>query len=225
MSVDWIIILFQRLDAKPRFLISLFVASVVYPIIPHRLEFVTRIVITWNAGTICFLSLVLVMMSRASVPKMRSYARARDESRWIILFAVVAAACISLLAIALMLSSTGNSLNEKSLLHITLALLTIFASWSLIHTMFALHYAHLYYQDDSYSHSNLIAPLAFPTELHPDYGDFLYFAFGIGMSSQVADVQINSRSIRRFALVHQVLAFFFNTLILALAVNIVASSI
>lgn len=91
--------------------------------------------------------------------------------------------------------------------------------------MFALHYAHLYYQQSSDRDLEATAPLEFPSEKLPDYVDFLYFSFGIGMTSQVADVQIKSRLLRRLALVHQVLTFFFNTLILALGINILASLI
>jgi uncharacterized membrane protein len=87
-------------------------------------------------------------------------------------------------------------------------------------------YAHLYYQNQG-DRQNLkqTASLEFPAEKTPDYGDFLYFSLGIGMTFQVADVQINSRLLRRFALIHQVLSFFFNTLILALGINILASII
>ena len=91
--------------------------------------------------------------------------------------------------------------------------------------MFALHYAHLYYQNRNNQDSNQTAPLGFPSEEMPDYVDFVYFSLGIGMTSQVADVPINSRLLRRFALIHQVLTFFFNTLILALGINILASLI
>ena len=185
----------------------------------------TRIIISWDAGVVCFLTLVWVMMSRATPQKMRSYAQRQDESRWIILFAVVAAACTSLIAIVFMLSGNKNLPDRVSILHITLALFTIVVSWLLIHTMFALHYAHLYYQTQNSLNLEQAAPLEFPTEKLPDYGDFLYFSLGIGMTSQVADVQITSRLLRRLALIHQVLTFFFNTLILALGVNILASLI
>ena len=171
------------------------------------------------------MALVYVMMSRATIQKMRFQAQRQDESRWIILIVVVTAACTSLLAIVLMLSGSKQLSPQILTLHITLSLFTIFASWLLIQTMFALHYAHLYYQRISDGNLEATAPLDFPSEKLPDYGDFLYFSFGIGMTSQVADVQIKSRLLRRLALVHQVLAFFFNTLILALGINILASLI
>ncbi|WP_052055260.1 DUF1345 domain-containing protein [Myxosarcina sp. GI1] len=138
--------MFGHLDPKPRLLISLTGSSIVYFLTPDWLQLSTRIIICWNVGAVSFLTLVLLMMSKATPKKMRSYARHQDESRWIILFAVVAAACSSLLAIVLMLSGSKNTFEGASLLHIILALFTIVAFWLLIHTMFALHYAHLYYQ-------------------------------------------------------------------------------
>ena len=164
-------------------------------------------------------------MSKATIQKMRLQARRQDESRWIILIVVVAAACTSLLAIILMLSGSKKFSPQILTLHISLSLFTIVASWLLIQTIFALHYAHLYYKQSSDRDSEVNAPLEFPSEKLPDYGDFLYFSFGIGMTSQVADVQISSRLLRRLALVHQTLTFFFNTLILALGINILASLI
>ena len=138
-----------------------------------------------------------------------------------------------------MLSGSKNLPQRILILHIALALLTIFTSWLLIHIMFALHYAHLYYYGDRQSYPEGLAgrnppqtaaatetsPLEFPGSKSPDYLDFVYFSLGIGMTSQVADVQITSDLLRRLALIHQVLSFFFNTLILALAINIMASLI
>lgn len=218
--------MFKHLDAKPRLLISVLGSLLIYFLIPNWLQPLTRIIISWNFGVICFLTLVWLMMSHATPKKMRSQAQRQDESRWIILMAVVIASCTSLLAIIFMLSGSKHFARQIMTFHIALALFTIAAAWLLINTMFALHYAHLYYQALGDRHAlNQTSPLEFPAEKMPDYGDFLYFSFGIGMTFQVADVQINSRLIRRFALIHQVLSFFFNTLILALGINILASII
>lgn len=184
----------------------------------------TRILFAWDIGVIIFLSLVWVMMMKATTQKMQRSAQRQDESRWTILIVVVAAACASLLAIGFMLSKNRNVSSSILTLHIILTLVTIVVSWLLIHTMFALHYAHLYYQAKS-DRISLPKALDFPTEKQPDYWDFLYFSFGIGMTCQVSDVPINSRLLRRLVLVHEVLTFFFNTVILALAINIVASLI
>ena len=201
----------------------MFASLVIYWLTPQWLRQSTRTIIAWNAGVICFLILASVMISRASTAKMRPRAQRQDASRWLILLVVVVAACTSLLAIVFMLNGSKNLRQGILILHLSLSLSTIFASWLLIHIMFALHYAHLYYLGDRPSSET--RPLEFPAQQHPDYIDFIYFSLGIGMTSQVADVQITSRLLRRVALIHQVLSFFFNTLILALAINIMASLI
>lgn len=215
--------IFSFLDRKPRLLFSVLASLVIYWLTPQSLLLSTRIIIAWNGGVLCFLGLILVMISRANTARMRSRAQHQDASRWLILFVVVFAACTSLLAIVFMLNGSKDLKQGLLILHLSLSISTIFASWLLIQIMFALHYAHLYYLGDR--PSSATTPLDFPNEQHPDYIDFIYFSLGIGMTSQVADVQITSRLLRRVALVHQVLSFFFNTLILALAINIMASLI
>jgi uncharacterized membrane protein len=224
--------LLKHLDAKPRLLVAILVAAAVYFLLPQWMQRSTRIIVTWDLGVISFLILVGVMMNNATTQKMQRSSQREDESRWTILALVVAAACASLLAIGFMLTESKNLSSRLLTLHITLTLVTIVVSWLLIHTMFALHYAHLYYQAKNDrgafpegNRSPLPNALDFPTENQPDYWDFLYFSLGIGMTCQVSDVPINSPLLRRLVLVHEVLTFFFNTIILALAINILASLI
>src|SRR5208282_440509 len=110
--------------------------------------------------------------------------------------------------------------------HVMLAALTILLSWFFMNTMFALHYAHGYYGDaDPSSDYRATGGLVFPGHPEPDYWDFLYFSFVIGMTFQVSDVQIEDHGLRRVALAHGVLAFFFNVVILALVINLLAGMI
>jgi len=163
------------------------------------------------------------MMNAAAPNKMRQGAQRQDESRLAILTLVVAAACASLIAIGFMLKHTQGLPIIALTLHVTLAVITVVCSWLLTHTMFTLHYAHLYYQGNGLaSTAGEKGGLEFPGEKQPDYWDFLYFSFVIGMTSQVSDVQVVSRPMRRLVLVHGMLSFAFNTVILALSVNIIA---
>ena len=91
-----------------------------------------------------------------------------------------------------------------------------------VHTIFSFHYAHEYYGERG---DGKIGGLRFPDDREPDYRDFLYFSLVIGMTSQVSDVAITSKIIRRVTAVHGVLSFFFNLVVLALTVNMVASLI
>lgn len=95
-------------------------------------------------------------------------------------------------------------------LHVILAVVTIVTSWFLVHTIFALHYAHSYYQSSSASPHTPAAGLDFPKTEEPEYWDFLYFSCVIGMTSQVSDVAMTSPLMRRLSLLHGILSFFFN---------------
>jgi uncharacterized membrane protein len=110
---------------------------------------------------------------------------------------------------------------ERLALHVGLAGLTVVCSWFLVHTMFALHYAHDYYVARVLD-PNAPASLNFPTEDEPDYWDFMYFSFVLGMTAQVADVDINSRKFRKLCTLHGILAFYFNTAIVAMSINLIA---
>ena len=214
----------KNLDAKLRLLISIVISGFVFLLLPSSLLLPTRAIIAWDSGFICLLALVWSIMISATPQKMRRRAQRQDASPWIIWNIVIGAACASLLAIGVMLKNTpkGSSITLLTL-NLTLSAVTIIASWSLVHTMFALHYAHRYYTDNSATPIvDDTGGLDFPNEKQPDYWDFLYFSFVIGMTFQVSDVQITSRRMRRLALVHAVLSFFFNTVILALSINLIA---
>ena len=218
--------LFKNLDARPRLLISILVSSLVLGLLPSWLNLPTRILCTWDSGIVCFLALAWSMMLKATPQKMRRSAQRQDETRFAILILIIAAACASLLAIGFMLKDTKGISTNLLTLHVALSVVTIVGSWLLVHTMFALHYAHIYYRDGSKTLSECKAEgLDFPNEKEPDYWDFLYFSFVIGMTSQVSDVQTTSHLTRRLALLHGVLSFFFNTVILAMSINIIAGII
>jgi uncharacterized membrane protein len=108
-------------------------------------------------------------------------------------------------------------------LEILLALITILLSWLVTQVVFTFHYAHEFYRPDSAG--TPAGGLVFPEEEHPDYWDFFYFATSIGAASQTSDVSIGARALRRLVILHAVISFFFNTMVLALAINIGASLI
>lgn len=178
---------------------------------------VTRAIVGWNIGACLYLALAAHIMFWSSHERMRARARQQDEGRLVVLSLVIVVALISLGAILLQLSVAKDLHGSAKLTHIGLAGITILTSWAFTQTMFALHYAHDYYIADS---KGLPKALEFPGGHAPDYGDFLYFACVIGTSGQTADVCFTSRSLRRIGLVHCVLAFFFNTTVLALTINI-----
>jgi uncharacterized membrane protein len=151
---------------------------------------------------------------------MRKRALLQDEGRFIILALVITAAIMSLGAIVAELAVVKEMHGQLRYAHIALAVLTIVSSWAFTQVMFAVHYAHDYYTNVERGRPG---GLDFPGGQAPDYGDFLYFACIIGTSAQTADVNLSTRAMRRTGLVHCVLAFFFNTTLLALTINIASS--
>ena len=135
---------------------------------------------------------------------------------------MIVAACMSLLAVILVLQE-HKALQKIGGLHLFMAAMAVIESWLLIHTVFTLHYAHVFYRsmqeaDVEGSGGGLI----FPGGDNPDYEDFAYFSFVVGMTCQVSDVNVSSRSMRRLTLLHGLLSFAFNTMILALSINIIS---
>ncbi len=171
-----------------------------------------------------FLATTWLVMLQATPNLMRRYAQKEDAGRTAIYILVTFSACASLLAIGFILRQSQTVAPAVLALHVLLTATTVIVSWLLVHTIFAIHYAHEYYQSEpDPNDSDTNAPsLDFPDDIEPDYWDFLYFSFVIGMTSQVSDVQITTRSMRRLALVHGVISFFFNTTILAMSINLIA---
>jgi len=216
----------RKFYARTHLLAAIAVSAAVALFLPAWLHLPSRVLCIWDSGMLCFLLLSWWVMLRATPETMRSQAKRQDEGRLVILSLVTTAACISIFAIGFLLKDAKEGSAAIVLLHVGLAAITIIGSWLLVHTIFALHYAHGYYQDGSKSlEEDKAEGLDFPDDLEPDYWDFLYFSFVIGMTSQVSDVQIEARSMRRLALMHGVLSFFFNTTIVAMTINIIAGLI
>ena len=186
----------------------------------------TRLLIAFDGSAMVFLTAVWIMMVSATLEGMRRRAEFEDEGRYTVLILSAAAAIAILLTIVSELHGLKNLPSRLAGLHVALAAWTILLSWVFMNTIFALHYAHGYYGDaDPSSDYKPTAGLVFPGRPEPDYWDFLYFSFVVGMTFQVSDVEIENHSLRRDVLAHGVLAFFFNVIILALTINIVAGLI
>jgi len=181
---------------------------------------VMRDLVGWDIGVGLYVILAFEMMARADVHQIRRRAAAQDEGAIVILILTVAAALASILAIVGLLGTSAAGAAPRRSVELILATITIVLSWAFIHTIFALHYAHEFYDESG------VRGMAFPGALEkPDYWDFVYFSLVIGMTSQVSDVGITTKEIRRTVAAHGVVSFFFNAALLALTVNIAASAI
>lgn len=188
--------------------------------LPHFPE-PTRSILSLDIGGVLFLALTWHMMMRADLSRMRQRAREQDQGKLTVTALAVGAAVFSMTAITVELQGMKDLSRHEVPLHLALVVLSILCSWLVTQTVFALHYAHAYYgnAEDPAVHRG---GLEFPGTMSPDYWDFLYFAFTIGMTFQTSDVVVRSRAIRRLTLAHAVLSFLFNTVIVALSVNIAA---
>ncbi len=209
----------RQFMVRPRLFICILIGIATIFFLPTSLaqQQITRVIIGWNVGAILYLLLAARMMFWSSHERMRKRALQHDEGRMIILTLVVIAALMSIGAIVAELAVVKEMHGTLRYAHIALTVLTILSSWAFTQLMFALHYAHDYYAAEARGKSG---GLEFPGGHAPDYGDFLYFACVIGTSGQTADVSFSCRTLRRVGTVHCVLAFFFNTTLLALTINI-----
>jgi uncharacterized membrane protein len=205
--------------ARPRLFISALVGLLLIAFSPQHWGLATRLLTGWDLGVALYLIAAYQLMASSDERRMRRWAALEDEGRFGILILTVAAALASLGAIVALLRTAHAGVRDP--LQLALATLTIFLSWAFIHTIFALHYAHEYYGERGSKKSGL----NFPDDELPDYWDFVYFSFVIGMTSQVSDVATVSKPIRRTVAAHGIVSFLFNAALLALTVNIAASAI
>jgi uncharacterized membrane protein len=209
----------RLLLSRPRLLICIALGLATYFYLPDSVVqlAITRAIVGWNAGAILYLLLAMKMMFWSTHERMRTRALQHDEGRTVVLLLVVTAALMCIGAIVAELAVVKDLQGASRYAHIVLAALTILSSWAFTQTMFAIHYAHDYYLTALHGEHG---GLEFPGGQPPDYGDFLYFACVIGTSGQTADVSFTNRKMRRTGTVHCVLAFFFNTTLVALTINI-----
>lgn len=216
--------LFFKLDAHYRFLIAFLVAAAVFFLVRGHQSAPAAALIIWIAFAFSVIVMDWIIIFTSHPLEVRKNAKLQDSNRNFIFLFVIASSIMSLGAIIFLLVSTKGQSGEGVAFPVVLALTSVLVSWWLVHTLFTLRYAHLYYEPEK--GDKPVGGLDFPGNISdPDYLDFVYFSFVIGMTFQVSDVEISSRRIRRLALVHALIAFAFNTAIVALSINIVSGLI
>jgi uncharacterized membrane protein len=204
--------------AHKRLFISAMLGLITMLVLPATL--ITRTLIGWDVGVLIYLVAAAVVMTQcSSASAMQSNAAAQDEGAWAILVLTAAAGLASLIAIFAELAAIERT-DPHYGIYVTLAIGTVVLSWTFIHTIFALHYAHEFYGTGEHKNG-----LHFPGDAAPDYWDFIYFSFVVGMTFQVSDVAVMHKMVRRTVVAHGALSFFFTTAVVAMAVNIAASII
>ena len=211
----------SALRARPRLLVSIGFGALSFLLVSAHIEHHagSRFLVSWNVGAFLYLILSGVMMVRSSTEQMHRRALEQDEGRWMILVLVVIAAITVLFAIASQLAAVQTLPEGLRVQRVAMAALTVISSWFFTQIMFAIHYAHDFYLERLDKRHD---PLIFPGTQDPRYLDFVYFSCVIGTSGQTADISFYGSALRATGLLHCVLAFFFNTAIFALAINIAA---
>ena len=213
--------LWQVATSRWRLLAGLFCGLLALFPIPGRYGSLTREVVAWDVGVTVYLVLAGLLFVTEPIDRMEANSEAQQEGEWTIFSLTLAGVVISFAAIISTFSGASHENPEQKSLHVALVAVTLLLSWLMTHTTFAFRYAHEYYARERHG-QDIDRGLDFPGEKRPDYLDFMYFSLVLGMTFQVSDVEITSRKFRRLAMVQGLLSFLFNTIIVALTVNLAA---
>ena len=210
--------------ARPRLLAAIgagIAAWALLLLVPSDLSLTTSAILAWDVTCAVFIVAAVAMMWRADEHRIRSTAATQDQGQGVILALVIAAAAASIWVIAKELSAAKADVGLLKALRVALVFATVAASWFMVQLVFALHYAHEYYAPGDKPGADA-GGLLFPGGEPPDYWDFLHFSIVIGVASQTADIAFTAKGLRRVGTVHGVTAFTFNTVVLALTINLLA---
>lgn len=215
---------FERINSFHKLLICAAFAVAVYFIVEIKnIDLLTHLMIGWNAFSVCMITMSWITFFITNSKQIRQQSKIQDPSRSLVFIIIIISTLASFLAV-LLLIVTKKGENGGSSWHLPIAIAGMLFSWILIHTIFTLRYAHIFYGDHKTKPDTHAGGLEFPEDSLPEYLDFAYFSFVLGMTFQVSDVQITSKRLRKFALFHGLLSFGFNTIMIALTINLIAGS-
>lgn len=183
--------------------------------LPIYLGSESNFIASWNVALLTYLSMTFYMMVKTPNNQINLMSKDGYEKKRVMLTLAIVASINSIVAIIKELGVASQLEGMQQWFHVGLTMSTIVLSWMFTHTLFALYYAHFFYHED---HDDS-RPLDFPCDSKPDYFDFIYFAFGIGVAGQSSDVDFTNKTLRRVGTVHSMIAYFFNTMVLALLID------
>jgi uncharacterized membrane protein len=203
-----------------RLWIAVIVGVAIYFLLPQEWTAMSRVLTSWNFGVALFLLLIYIWMAGLNAKQICLKFIEEDATAPVILVVCILAALLSLVAIVGLLATIKETSGADRAAHVALATLTVINSWTLVPTLFTLHYADMFYSVTAEER-----PLHFPQTPEPVFGDFAYFSFTIAAACQTADVSTANRSIRKVVAAHSVISFLFNAAILGFAINVTAGLI
>lgn len=212
--------LINKMHPVQRVLISLVLASVTFfSILKTDMDPWVKYMLVWNTFALSYIATSWTICLHRTIPEIRKYARIDDGSRTFVTLLILLTSFSSMFAVLLVIITKDQA---NSALYLPVAITGMMTSWSMVHTIYTFHYAHLYYDDADDDKNVRAGGLKFPKDAEPNYVDFAYFAFVVGMTFQVSDVVITSHKIRRIVLLHGLLSFLLNTFVVALTINLVS---
>lgn len=214
--------LLKHTSGITKLLVAVSIAFIVFFLLDITgLENRCRVILAWDVFCITMITFSWLLFFTTGEKELHDVVEVQDDGLKVIFTIVLIAVCISLFATLLLMTNQAEPSMNK-ILYMAITFSPVFFSWILLHTIFTVRYAHFYHDHNTLDTGSNIGGMRFPSEAEPDYVDFAYFSFVIGMTFQVSDVQVNSRVIRRFVLMHSVLSFMFNTIIVAMTINTIA---
>jgi uncharacterized membrane protein len=208
-----------RRIAPPRFIFFAIGSIALSAVAATRVGWQHGTLIGFDIAAALFLISLIPLLRNGESDDMRRHAAQNDANRLLLLILTAGVTIVLLIAIALELAAKGGPPPEM----IALIVLTLILSWLFSNTVYALHYAHIYYLKDDDAHGDR-AGIDFPDTPEPDYWDFVYFAYTLGMTFQTSDCDIASRHIRRVVTFHCLIAFVFNIGVVAFTINVLGSA-
>jgi uncharacterized membrane protein len=207
-----------------RAIVSLSVAVVVLAL-PIPGPWQNRVVVAYAAWITVLCTLTYAMISRPRREEMAKYVRREVSASWVPLLVAAVLALVSLATIVYMMHTATHHTSGSKMTHMAVSLYSVLITWVSLHTVFAMHYAVLYYSPSPDQPDEPVRGLSFPgADLAPDYWDFLYYAFVIGMCYQTSDVSVERPDIRRYTLLHSVFSYLYGVGILSLLVSLVGGA-
>jgi len=206
--------------ARPHLFAGVLVGFVAFFPLSLIHEIAVRIILAFDIGSFTFLALTFGSFLTIKNQDISRNAMRQQEGEWSVFALTILGAIMSFTSIFLFSGAPSGHKAERGL-YLAFVIVTLALSWLTTHVSFAYRYAHEYYTVDAECGPE--GGLVFPGDEKPDYLDFIYFSFVLGMTFQVSDVNITAKKLRRLATVQGLIGFLFNTVILALSVNIAAS--
>jgi len=213
--------IFLKMHPVHRIMLSIIISLIIYFIIPSTVMGLIKTMLLWDVFSLCYLIISWIVLVKRPIPEIRKWAKRDDGSALFVFFLILISSFASMFTVLLLMFSQKEA-SANDILYVPVAIAGMILSWIMVHSIYTFHYAHMYYDDDDVNPGKDAHGLEFPGDTTPNYIDFAYFAFVIGCTFQVSDIEISSPKIRRVVLFHGLLSFALNTFVVALTINLIA---